>query len=122
MAAPGVEILPPSERSRLYTFAVEDCEACPQRAACLPKQAQSRTIDVRPNEALFVQARDYQGTEEYRRDRQTRQIAERQIARMVKLGARVARVFGLAKVRAQTAMIAVVVNLTRLCTLQATAA
>jgi IS5 family transposase len=41
---------------------------------------------------------------------------------MVRLGARVARVFGIAKVRAQTAFIAAVANLTRLAKLQATAA
>ena len=118
MATLGRERLAPSERSRLYVFPTETCQACPQRARCVGKQAQARTIEVRPNEALCVQARAYQATEAYKQDRRARQIVERQVARMVKMGARVARVFGMAKVRAQIALMAVVVNLTRLMTLQ----
>jgi hypothetical protein len=62
-------------------------------------------------------ARAYQQTDAYRADRRTRQIVERQVARMVRLGARFARFFGKAKVRAQITIIAVVANLTRLVSL-----
>lgn len=119
LAVAGKERLGASERSRVYVFPPERCLPCPKRAVCVPNRAEARTIEIRPNEALFVQARAYQDTPAYHADRRARQIAERQVARMVKMGARVARVFGKAKVRAQIAMIAVVVNLTRLITLQA---
>jgi hypothetical protein len=77
---------------------------------------------VGPNEALLIEARAYQQTDAYKADRRARQIAERQVARMVRLGARFARFFGSAKVRAQIAIIAAVANLTHLAASLATAA
>jgi hypothetical protein len=78
-----------------------------------PKQV-SRSVEVGPHEALFIDARRYAKTEDYRDDRRKRLLVERQIARMAWLGARFARFFGQAKVRAQVALVAVVTNLTRL--------
>jgi hypothetical protein len=95
-------------------FPPEPCGACPQRAGCFSDKHTSRTIEVGPNEALRIAARAYQHTDTYKADRRARQIVERQVARMVRLGARFARFFGVAKVRAQIAIIAVVANLTRL--------
>jgi hypothetical protein len=118
-AEPGREVLRPEERARLFVFPPESCSDCPRRAACISDKRTSRTLEVGPHEALFIEARAYQGTEQYKADRRTRQIVERQVARMVRLGARFARVFGLAKVRAQIAIIAAIANLTRLATLQA---
>jgi len=69
---------------------------------------------VSPHEGLLIAARALQHTAEYKTDRRARQIAERQIARMVRLGARHARCFGMAKVRNQIAVIAAVANLTLL--------
>jgi hypothetical protein len=120
-AEPGREVLPPTQRARLFVFPPESCGACPQRGACISDKHPSRTLEVGPNEALFIQARAYQATDAYKADRRARQVVERQVARMVRLGARLARVFGIAKVRAQIAIIAAVVNLTRLAKLQATA-
>src|SRR4029077_17571750 len=95
-------------------FPPEQCGACPQRASCVSAKHPSRTIEVGPNEALFIAARAYQQTEAYKAARRARQIVERQVARMVHFGARFPRFFGSAKVRAQIAIIAAVVNLTRL--------
>jgi hypothetical protein len=120
-AEPGRELLPPNQRGRLFVFPPESCSGCPQRGACVSDKHPSRTLEVGPNEALFIKARVYQTTDAYKADRRARQVVERQVARMVRLGARFARVFGRAKVRAQIAMIAAVANLTRLAKLQATA-
>jgi hypothetical protein len=98
-------------------FPPEQCEPCPQRAGCVSTKHASRTIEVGPNEALLIDARAYQRTDAYKADRRARQIVERQVARMVRLGARFARFFGSAKVRAQIAIIAVVANLTHLASL-----
>jgi Transposase DDE domain len=95
-------------------FPPEQCEPCPQRPGCVSAKHTSRTIEVGPNEALLIDARAYQRTDAYKADRRARQIVERQVARMVRLGARLARFFGSAKVGAQIAFIAAVVNLTRL--------
>jgi hypothetical protein len=121
-AEPGHHVLLPSERARLYVFPAESCGSCPQRSECISDKHASRTIDVGPNEALFIGARAYQATVAYKVDRRARQVVERQVARMAHLGARVARVFGLAKVSAQIAIVAAVANLARLSTLQAAAA
>jgi Transposase DDE domain len=102
-------------------FPPEQCEVCPQRAGCISLKHASRTIEVGPNEALLIAARAYQLTDAYKADRRARQIAERQVARMVRLGARFARFFGSAKVRAQIAIIAAVANLTHLASLDAAA-
>ena len=102
-------------------FPPEQCEPCPQRLGCVSAKHASRTIEVGPNEALLLDARAYQHTDGYKADRRARQIVERQVARMVQLGARFARFFGSAKVRAQIALIAAVANLTLLARLDAAA-
>jgi Transposase DDE domain len=95
-------------------FPPEQCGPCPQRQGCVSAKHASRTIEVGPHEALLIDARAYQHTDAYKADRRARQIVERQVARMVQLGARFARFLGSAKVRAQIAIIAAVANLTRL--------
>lgn len=120
-AEPGRELLGAHERARLFVFPPEDCGICPQRGACVSEKHAGRSVEVGPNEALFIDARAYQTTNAYKADRRARQVVERQVARMVRVGARFARVFGMVKVRAQIAIIAAVVNLTRLATLQARA-
>lgn len=67
----------------------------------------------------MIKARAYQQTDDFKADRRARQIVERQVARMVRLGARFARYFGNAKARAQIAIIAAIANLTRLASLGA---
>jgi hypothetical protein len=114
MQNPAARSSAPTNAPSCSFFPPEQCEACPQRAGCFSAKHASREIEVGPNEALFIAARAYQQTEEYKADRRTRQIVERQIARMVRFGARFARFFGSVKVRAQIAIIAAVVNLTRL--------
>ena len=121
-AEPGREILRPDERARLFVFPPEQCEPCPQRSGCISDKHASRSIEVGPHEELLIEARAYQHTEQYAADRRARQVAERQIARMVWLGARIARFFGTAKVRVQVALIAAVANIARLAALAASAA
>jgi hypothetical protein len=96
------------------------CATCPQRAACVSPKQTSKTIEVGPHENLFIDARAYAKTDEYRDDRRKRLVVERQIARMAWLGARFARFFGQAKVRVQVALVAAVTNLTRLAAILAT--
>jgi hypothetical protein len=118
-AEPGKERLRPEERARLFVFPSEECAKCPTRAACVSDKHPSRSVEVGPHEALFIQARQYAKTEAYRDDRKKRLIVERQIARMARLGARVARFFGQAKVRVQVSFVAAVANLARLAVLLA---
>ena len=121
-AEPGREILRPDERAKLFVFPPEQCALCPQRGACISEKHASRSIEVGPHEKLFIEARAYQHTEQYKADRRARQIVERQVARMVRLGARFARFFSIAKVRVQIALIAAVANLARLAVLAPVAA
>lgn len=87
----------------------------------MPPKHVSRSIEVGPNEALFIDARSYAKTQAYRDDRRKRLGVERQIARVARLGARFARFLRQAKVRVQVALIAAVSNLARLAVLLATA-
>jgi hypothetical protein len=121
-APPGQEILAPDQRARLFVFSPPGCAGCPDPGACIPPGHTARTILVGPHERLFIEARAYQKTEAFQADRRARQIAEQKVARLVQLGVRVARVFGQAKVRVQTTLIAAVANLARLACLQAAAA
>lgn len=89
------------------------------RAACVPEKQPSRRIEVGPNEALLIRAREYAKTDEYKQDRKARQIVEGQVGRMARVGARFARFFGIAKTRVQVTLVAAVVNLARLATLLA---
>jgi Transposase DDE domain len=118
----GRESLRPHERGKLFVFPPEQCAPCPQRSACVSSKHASRAIDVGPHEALFIEARAYQRTEQYADDRRVRQVVERQVSRMVQLGARFARFFGIAKTRVQIALIAAVANLARLTVLAASTA
>lgn len=121
-AEPGRDTLRPEERARLFVFPPEQCGGCPQRAACISDKHASRSIEVGPHEKLFLEARSYQRTETYADDRRARQVVERQVARMVRLGARFARFFSIDKVRAQVALIATVANLARMAVLAASTA
>lgn len=120
-AEPGRDSLRPNERAKLFVFPPEQCAPCPQHEACVSPKHTSRSIEVGPHEQLFIDARAYQRTEQYAADRRARQVAERQVARMVRLGARCARFFGIAKVRVQVALIAAVANLARLAVLASAA-
>jgi hypothetical protein len=118
-AEAGRAILRPDERARLFVFNSPACDECPQRSACIPASKPARTIEVGPHEDLLLAARAYEATPAFPVDRRTRQVAERMVARLVQLGARVARVVGQVKVGAQIAIIAAVANLTRLTKLMA---
>src|SRR5207237_9639294 len=91
-AQPGQERLPPEQRARLFVFPPSACAACPDQSACIPEGHTQRTIQVGPHEKLFIEARAYQNTEDFRTDRRLRQIPEQKVARLVQLGARLARV------------------------------
>jgi len=121
MQNPVARSCAPTNAPSCSFFPPEQCEPCPQRPGCVSAKHASRTIEVGPNEALLLDARAYQHTDGYKADRRARQIVERQVARMVQLGARFARFFGSAKVRAQIAIIAAVANLTHLARLDAAA-
>ncbi|MGH7269076.1 MAG: transposase [Polyangiaceae bacterium] len=84
------------------------------RASCACRPSASRSIEVGPHEALFIDARGYAKTQAYRDDRRKRLGVERQMARAARRGGRFARLLGQAKVRVQVALVAAVSNLARL--------
>lgn len=100
-------------RVKQFYFEIEVCQACPHKDECLrtkDKQG-SRTVTLHPQEDLLQEARAYQKTEEFKNDVRARQRAEHTNARLVQLGARQARYFGLAKTKVQAILLATVLNL-----------
>jgi hypothetical protein len=96
-----------------FFFELEVCQACPHKAECLRTKDKSggRTVTLHPQEQLLQEARAYQKTEEFKTDTRARQRAEHTNSRLMQLGARQARYFGLAKTKVQAVLLATVLNL-----------
>jgi transposase len=102
-----------------YTWPYEVCCACSKRDQCMkPKKMKQtspkrgRMITEHPEEALLKRARERQREEEFRQIYVLRQAVEHRLARMIQLGGRQARYFGLSKTGLQWRLLAVVANLT----------
>lgn len=96
----------------LFRFDTATCATCPLHAQCCSGKG-GRTIQVHPQEELLQAARTYQQTDEFAQRYVARQRAEHRLARMVQLGARQARYFGLRKTTAQLRLTAAAANLLR---------
>jgi hypothetical protein len=96
-----------------FIFDARVCSACSLRLQCIAsKKGKGRTISLHPQEALLQQARKFQHSEAFGEYRIRRQVAEHRLARLVQLGIRQARYFGLVKTRFQLLIAATVANLT----------
>jgi transposase len=104
-----------------FQFAAAVCGACPRRAECV-RGSGGRSVQLHPQEQLLQEARELQASPAFPEYRTRRQVVEHRIARLVQLGLRQARYFGLAKTLFQASMAAAVANLTLLASEQATAA
>ena len=99
-------------KNKCFMFSVAQCGSCPLRSGCVRPDASRRTVSVHEHEELLQQAKAFQRTDEYRTIYRQRVVAEHRIARLIRLGVRKARYFGLSKVLFQLAMAAAVANLT----------
>jgi transposase len=95
----------------IFHFEAAICGACPLRTQCVRGRA-GRTVAVHPQEGLLQEARRLQSLPEFGTYRKKRQTVEHRLARLVQLGIRQARYFGLRKTRFQLLMAAAVANLT----------
>jgi DDE family transposase/transposase-like protein DUF772 len=96
-----------------FQFAAEVCSACPARAHCT-RGVGGRTVQLHPREQLLQEARVLQASPEFLEYRTERQTVEHRLARLMQLGLRQARYFGLAKTLFQACLAAAVANLTLL--------
>jgi transposase len=99
------------EKVKRFTFDAQTCLACPLRRKCVTGSA-ARSIELHPQEALLREAREFQRTEEFRKEYAVRVVVEHRIARLVQLGIRESRYFGRRKTLFQLLMAAAVANLT----------
>jgi hypothetical protein len=95
-----------------FEFAAEQCRGCAHYRHCVSsKLGKGRSIVLHPEEGLLQEARAYQKTAAFREDTKLRQIVEHRLARLVQLGIRKARYFGLHKTKWQLLLTAAVANL-----------
>ncbi len=96
-----------------FLFPSETCQACPQKGQCLRSEDRNRgrTVTLHPQEELLQEARARQASCDFREDVRLRQAVEHRQARLVQLGCRQARYFGIHKTRFQSVMTALVANL-----------
>ena len=94
-----------------FTFDAKTCSACPLRHKCVTG-SDPRSIELHPQEQLLREAREFQHTEEFRKEYSVRVVVEHRIARLIQLGIRKSRFFGRRKTLFQVLMAAAVANLT----------
>jgi hypothetical protein len=99
------------EKRKRFTFPAKTCSACPVRHKCVTGSA-PRSVTLHPQEDLLREAREFQRTEEFRKQYRVRMVIEHRIARLVQLGIRRSRYFGRRKTLFQVLMGATVANLT----------
>jgi Transposase DDE domain len=101
------------EPVKKFFWALNVCQDCPHKEQCLASKEKTgaRTVTLHPQEDLLQKAREYQKTEEFKKDMRDRQEAEHRFARMMQHGMRQARYFGRAKVLLQGIMTAAMLNL-----------
>ena len=97
-----------------FVFEREVCVACPLFKRCVKSKKSGRTVTLNYDEHVMNEARDRQGTAEYREAYRERPKVERKIAELVGHGLRQARYIGRRKKRLQALWTAAIVNLKRL--------
>ena len=97
----------------IHEFSLRDCGPCPLKAQCT--KARVRAIFISDYEPAFERMRTYLKTDDGKRDRKLRSERERVFEEMKdRHGMRKARYWGLAKMRIQAYMTAIVVDIKRL--------
>ena len=100
-------------RLAAFQFDGAECRACPLRSRCIAaKGRKGRRVLIHPQEALLQKARALQQSTAYDEYRALRVVVEHRLARLVQLGIRQSRYFGLAKTQFQLYLAATVANLT----------
>ena len=99
-------------KNKSFKFSVKQCCRCLLRSQCLKEKTPYRSVLVHEHEALIREKKQFQRTEEFRQMYRKRVVVEHRLARLVRLGIRNARYFGMKKVLFQLAMAAAVANLT----------
>jgi transposase len=97
-----------------FTFARSDCEACPSFNRCVQSASAGRTVRTHAHETHLQQARQRQGTEEFKALYRLRGAVEGKIAELVGHGLRETRYLGEQKRQLQRLWIAAAVNLKRM--------
>ena len=99
-------------KNKSFKFSVRQCCRCSFRSQCLKEKTPCRSVLVHEYEALIREKKLFQRTEEYHQMYRKQVVVEHRFARLVRLGIRNARYFGMKKVLFQLAMAAAVANLT----------
>lgn len=114
-------------KNKTFRFSAQQCQECALRDQCLksqrmvsPSGPRWRTVTVHEHEALLLEAKQFQRTDQFPTLYRLRVAVEHRIARLVQLGLRKARYLGNAKVLFQLAMAAAVANLTLIAASDAT--
>lgn len=96
-----------------FHFPEDVCQACPNKGLCLRSADRKggRTVTLHLQEELLQQARNHQASPAFKEDSRQRQSVEHRLARLVQLGVRQARYFGIEKTGFQAMMTALVANL-----------
>lgn len=97
-----------------FTFARADCEACPLFTRCVRSASAGRSVRTHAHEAHLQEARQRQGTEEFKTRYRLRGAVEGKIAELVGHGLRETRYLGEQKRQLQQLWIAAAVNLKRM--------
>ena len=85
-------------RLAAFQFDGAECRVCPLRSRCIAaKGRQGRGVLIHPQEALLQEARALQQSTAYDEYRALRVVVEHRLARLVQLGIRQSRYFGLAR-------------------------
>ena len=97
-----------------FVFEREVCVACPLFQRCVKSKTSGRTVTLNYHEDVINEARERQGTDEFKEKYKERPKVERKIAELVRHGLRQARYVGRRKKRLQALWTAALVNLKRL--------
>lgn len=89
------------------------CKDCPLRESCT-KSKNGRQITINKNESDILSAKEYQKTEEFKKDYAKRSNGERTISELTKHGSRNGRYIGLHKTKWQALMAAINNNIKKL--------
>jgi len=94
-----------------FVFSRDDCNVCPMRAKCTTAKVSARVVAFTPDTLELRRLRTEQQASAFRSRCRRRVIVEHRFARLLQLGIRKARFFGLRKVAFQISIAAAVANL-----------
>lgn len=94
----------------VVSFTPEQCKRCQQKEKCTASK-KGRTISIHPYEDKLQKEREYQKTEEFKKNYAQRAHGERTISHMARGGGRKARYLGKTKVLFQQTLVAIKTNI-----------